>query len=124
MYAEDVSPIDIDCTCQCCKPLDQGGLGITRAFIHHLAAKETAGAHLLVWPRMLHTRAELVNRLTLHNVHYLLSLMRAARTAIVEDRYPGFVRRFFADIYGSNPKEYPAWAVTALRMVNIDLELR
>jgi queuine tRNA-ribosyltransferase catalytic subunit len=45
-YAEDFTPVDDDCTCTCCRSKDQGGLGITRAFIHHLAAKETVGAHL------------------------------------------------------------------------------
>lgn len=35
-----------ECTCSCCLPSDKGGLGISRAYIHHLAAKETVGAHL------------------------------------------------------------------------------
>lgn len=45
-YAEDFRPIEDDCACPCCRPAEQGGLGITRAYIFHLAAKETVGAHL------------------------------------------------------------------------------
>ncbi|KAI9682714.1 MAG: hypothetical protein M1829_006701 [Trizodia sp. TS-e1964] len=103
-YATDFSPIEAGCSCVCCKPTDQGGLGIKKAFIHHLASKETAGAHLL----------------TIHNVHYLLSMMKLARTAIIEDRYPAFLRQFFARLYDTKDK-YPAWAVTALSSVGVDL---
>lgn len=60
-------------------------------------------------------------RLTLHNVHYLLALMKSARTAIIKDQYPQFIKDFFAKIYGSNSCKFPAWAVTALRKVNVDL---
>lgn len=79
-------------------------MGITRAFIHHLAAKETVGAHLL----------------TMHNVHHLLSLMASLRAAIVEERFPGFVQDFFKSYYANAPA-YPPWAVKALQKVNIDL---
>jgi queuine tRNA-ribosyltransferase len=47
--------------------------------------------------------------------------MRSARAAIVADRYPDFVRRFFGDLYGSDRTKFPEWAVTALRQVNVDL---
>ncbi|KAL8649476.1 MAG: hypothetical protein Q9226_005565 [Calogaya cf. arnoldii] len=45
-FATDFSPVESHCTCKCCRPVTEGGLGITRAFIHRVAAKETAGAHL------------------------------------------------------------------------------
>jgi queuine tRNA-ribosyltransferase len=104
MYATDFGPVDPDCQCTICRPREEGGLGITRAYIHHLASKETVGAHLL----------------TMHNVHYLLNLMRLAREAIIEDRYPQFVKDFFAGLY-PNKDDYPQWAINALRTVNIDL---
>ena len=47
-YAEDFSPIEPYCGCMCCRAVDDGGLGVTRAYIYHIAAKETAGAHLYV----------------------------------------------------------------------------
>ena len=54
----------------------------------------------------------------MHNVHYLLSLMGSARQAILEDRFPAFLREFFGTLYGT---DYPEWVVTALRGVGVDL---
>jgi queuine tRNA-ribosyltransferase len=47
-YAADASPIEPGCDCVCCRDVDQGGLGITRAYIHHVTGKETPGAHVFV----------------------------------------------------------------------------
>ena len=49
-FANDFTTIEADCTCPCCRPNEEDGLGITRAYIHHVASKETAGAHLCVLP--------------------------------------------------------------------------
>nr|KMM68664.1 queuine tRNA-ribosyltransferase [Coccidioides posadasii RMSCC 3488] len=103
-FANDYRPVEEGCKCTTCRPKSEGGLGVTRAFIHHLASKETAGAHLL----------------TMHNVHYLLSLMNSARQAIIDDRYPAFCREFFGKLY-SNRSDYPDWAVNALQKVGVDL---
>ncbi|CRG92794.1 queuine tRNA-ribosyltransferase [Talaromyces islandicus] len=103
-FANDFAPIQQDCTCPCCRPKSAGGLGITRAFCHHLVAKETVGAHLL----------------TMHNVHYQLSLMNSIRQAILDDRYPAFLLDFFDKYYGSRQNS-PQWAVDALRGVGVDL---
>lgn len=102
-YANDFSPIAGDCLCTCCRSTADGGLGISRAFIHHVAAKETAGAHLL----------------TMHNVHYLLNLMDRIRQALLEDRYPAFIKEFFGKLY--DKKDFPKWAIDALRGVGVDL---
>lgn len=103
-YSEDFGPVDEDCSCTVCRPKDDNaGLAISRAYIHHLAAKETVGAHLL----------------TMHNVHWMLSLMRRARQAIVEDRYPDFAKKFFEDYFGD--KGAPGWAVEAMKGAGIDL---
>ncbi|KAL1598721.1 hypothetical protein SLS60_007862 [Paraconiothyrium brasiliense] len=104
VYSTDFGPIEEGCKCTCCRPTDDGGLGITRAYIYHVTAKETAGAHLL----------------TMHNVHYQLNLMKLIREAILEDRYPKFLRTFFAKLYDDKSK-YPAWAVSALKGVGVDL---
>lgn len=85
--------------------MSSGGLGLTRAYIHHVAAKETAGAHLL----------------SIHNVHYLLDLMRRIREAIIADRYPQFLKAYFGTLYAGDKSKYPAWIVEALRGVNVDL---
>lgn len=105
MYAADFGPIEDGCGCPCCRPVEEeGAMGITRAFVHHNAAKETVAAHLL----------------TLHNVWYQLNLMREAREAIIADRYPAFVKQFFANLYPDR-SNYPAWAVDALKGVGVDL---
>lgn len=60
-------------------------------------------------------------RLTQHNVHYMLKLMGHVRQAIIEDRYPAFLRQFFSNIYAGDKTKYPEWAVGALRGVGMDL---
>ncbi|KAK5991141.1 Queuine tRNA-ribosyltransferase catalytic subunit [Cladobotryum mycophilum] len=102
-YATDFGPIEPGCGCMCCREGD-GGMGITRAFIHHNASKETVAAHLL----------------TIHNVWYQLELMREIRKAIIEDRFPAYIRQFFAWRH-ADKTEYPDWAVEALKRVNVDL---
>lgn len=71
------------------------------------------------------TRGEIadlvVRRLTMHNVHYLLSLMGKVRAAIIADRYPDFLRAYFSKAYGGDMTRAPTWAVTALREVGVDL---
>lgn len=59
--------------------------------------------------------------LTIHNVHYLLNLMKNIRQAIMEDRYPAFIRQFFSNIYQGDKSKYPKWAVGALHGVGMDL---
>ena len=43
------------------------------------------------------------------------------REAILQDRFVGFVRGFFADLYQGEVGRVPEWAVSALRGVGIDL---
>ncbi|MCJ1253715.1 hypothetical protein MMC24_001527 [Lignoscripta atroalba] len=105
VYSEDFVPIELGCGCVCCRSTDEGGLGITRAYIYHVAAKETAGAHLL----------------TMHNVHYLLNLMNDVKTAIIEDKYPEFIQAYFNRLYGGDTSKIPQWALTALRGVGVNL---
>lgn len=56
----------------------------------------------------------------MHNVHYLLNLMKRARAAIMEDRYPMFLKEFFGKLY-DDKRDFPEWAVMALRGVGVDL---
>lgn len=104
-YAHDFGAIEEGCACTCCRPRSEGGLEITRAYIHHIAAKETAGAHVL----------------SIHNIHFLLNLMSGIRTAIIEDQYPAFLKIYFSTLYASDKSKYPQWAVDALRGVGVDL---
>ncbi|RKF64529.1 Queuine tRNA-ribosyltransferase catalytic subunit [Erysiphe neolycopersici] len=118
-YELDFNPLEVGCKCICCRPkentnhqntqdedvISSSGLGVTRSFIHHIVAKETVGAHLL----------------TLHNVWYMLNLMGTIRQAIIDDCYPQFIKKFFADLYQSDQTKYPTWAIEALRGVGVDL---
>ncbi len=64
----DPRPLDPDCTCSTCRRF-------SRAYIRHLfAADEVLGLRLL----------------SLHNVHFLVSLMRAAQLAIAEGSFNGW----------------------------------
>ena len=58
--------------------------------------------------------------LTIHNVWYQLQLMREIRQAIIEDRFPAYIREFFAGLY-EDKTQYPEWAVDALKVVGVDL---
>ncbi len=96
IFAQDFRPIDDQCSCSTCARY-------TRAYLHSIATVETVACNLL----------------SIHNVAYQLRLMRAVRESILEGTFPPFVRNFMSAMYPD--KIYPAWAVDALRSVNIDL---
>ena len=64
-YRMDISPIDPQCDCYCCR-------NFSRSYIHHLfKAKEMLGGHLL----------------TIHNARFMVRLMETVRKSIAEDRF-------------------------------------
>lgn len=78
-YARDFSPIDSECSCYACK-------NYTRAYIRHL----------------IHTNETFGLRLTsIHNVHFLLDIMRDVREAIRNDNLLDYREAFF-ERYGYN----------------------
>jgi queuine tRNA-ribosyltransferase len=74
-YARDDKPIDLHCTCPVCTQ------GYSRAYIHHLVKQNEMLAGIL---------------LSLHNIYFLLDLMRRARAAIVDGCYSDFVDAWMA----------------------------
>jgi len=67
--ATDIQPIDVACRCHTCQ-------NYSRAYLHHLfVTQEITGMRLA----------------TIHNIHFMLELMRGARTAILEDRFESFL---------------------------------
>ena len=64
---------------------------------------------------------------TQHNVVFEARLMGGARDAIMEDRFPAYVRDFFdryfraADKNNKTTITYPRWCIDALCSVSIDL---
>ena len=74
----DESPIMADCSCYTCR-------NFSRAYLRHLyMAKEILSSRLN----------------TLHNLHYYCDLMRRARSAIEEGRWPEFRDQFLATYRG------------------------
>jgi len=72
-YARDRRPIQEDCACYACRTF-------SRAYIRHLLrAKEMLGGQLL----------------TIHNLHYLMTLMAAMRDAIRNDTFDEFAAGFW-----------------------------
>ena len=79
-WADDRSPLDPECGCSTCARYSKGALR------HFFISKEATSVVLL----------------TLHNLHYFLSLMRGAREAIMAGRY-----REYRDRMQSNRKLGP-----------------
>jgi len=73
-FAEDFGPLDPKCDCYTCK-------NYTRAYLRHLIkADETFGLRLT----------------TIHNLHFLVNLMKQVREAIMNDALLDFRDEFFA----------------------------
>jgi queuine tRNA-ribosyltransferase len=74
-YRNETGPADETCACPTCR-------NFSRAYLHHLQrVNEILGARLN----------------TIHNLHYYLSLMREARTAIEDGRFEAFRQEFSRD---------------------------
>ncbi len=74
VYADDSAPIDGGCACYVCA-------NYSRAYLRHLyRSGEILASRLNTW----------------HNLHYYLSLMADARSAIAEDRFTQFRQEFYA----------------------------
>lgn len=77
-FAEDFAPIDPHCDCYACK-------NYTRAYIRHLIkSDEIMGGRLL----------------SIHNIRFLERLAADIRSAIYEDRYDEFRKKFMAQYEG------------------------
>jgi len=95
--ALDFRPIDDHCKCYVCGHY-------TRAYLHSLSPRDgSVGSQLL----------------TLHNIEYLVTLMKRTRQAILDDEFPSFVQRFMLDLYPD--RQYPTWSKDALHHAGIDL---
>ncbi|ETO30795.1 queuine tRNA-ribosyltransferase [Reticulomyxa filosa] len=93
----DFAPIDDTCTCSTC-------LHYTRAYLHTVATKESTAASLL----------------TVHNIYYLLNLMKQMRTHIQNGSFHSFVKEFMHNMFPNGPKTYPTWCIAAFHTVGID----
>ncbi|GFY67199.1 queuine tRNA-ribosyltransferase catalytic subunit 1 [Trichonephila inaurata madagascariensis] len=95
-FAKDFRPIDENCKCPTC-------VRYSRSHIYHIIRKETAACHMI----------------STHNVAHQMNLMKSIRESILEDRFPKFIDDFMIQMFPN--KDYPSWAVDALKAVNIHL---
>ena len=83
-YAEDDRPLDEGCSCYVCR-------NYSRGYIRHLLkAGEILGQRLT----------------TYHNLYFLVQLMKNARKAILEDRFPEFKEEFVKNYTMGNSSEW------------------
>ncbi len=70
-FAQDFAAVDENCGCYTCK-------NYSRAYLHHLFKESELLALRLA---------------SIHNVHFIQSIVKGAREAILEDRFAGFKKR-------------------------------
>ena len=97
-FTGDTSVLDDDCTCQACSG------GYSRSRLQQLFK---AGNPLAI------------QLLSLHNITYMMRLVREMREAILENRYPDYCRSFVRQHF---PKgDTPQWVRDALAAADIQL---
>lgn len=72
-YSRDYNPIDPECDCYACS-------NFSRAYIRHLIKADEILASVLT---------------SIHNLKFLIDLMKKIRKAILEDRFPDFKQNFY-----------------------------
>ena len=78
MYKADFSPLDENCDCYCCR-------NFSKAYLRHLInCNEILGAELL----------------SIHNITFLLNLVKNARQAIEQGNFLQFKAEFYSNYYG------------------------
>ena len=78
-FARDPKPIEESCQCYTCQ-------NFTRAYIRHLIAAKEALASTLI---------------SIHNLYFLIDLMKQSRKAILEDRFQSFAQSFLNNYKGT-----------------------
>jgi queuine tRNA-ribosyltransferase len=74
-YERDFTPLDSNCNCYTCR-------NYTRAYIRHLyATREILASRLCTW----------------HNLYFLVNLMKEARQAIIDGKFPEFRENFMVN---------------------------
>lgn len=99
----DNTIIQPGCQCQPCRE------GITKGRLHSLLKANNPIA---------------VELITQHNIAYMMNLVRSMRQAILEDRFPNYVRSFIRSQFPGKDKggeDCPAWVVDALGAAGISL---
>ena len=59
--------------------------------------------------------------ISLHNVHYLIHLLRGLRTAVINETAEAYAIDFFTNYYRDAPEGVPGWIRNALAECQISL---
>jgi len=59
--------------------------------------------------------------LSIHNVHFLIYLLRGLRQAVLEDRAEAFARDFFRNYYRDAENGIPQWIRDACEVAGVQL---
>ena len=96
-YATDFGPISEGCTCYTCK-------NYTVAYVSQLFKKDSTAIQLL----------------SIHNIHFLIHMLRDLRTAVLEDRAEAYTIDFFKNYFRDDG--VPQWVKNALKECDIIVE--
>ena len=99
-YAEDFGPISVDCDCYTCK-------NYTRSYIQSNFSNKTNNCAMQL--------------ISLHNVHYLIHLLRGLREAVFNDTVEAYAVSFFTNYFRNNKDGVPIWIKNALQECQITL---
>merc|ERR1712012_860897 len=102
--ANDFGPIEHGCGCSTCATY-------TRAVLHTVVAKESTAASLI----------------TVHNLHFMMTLLHEMREAIGAGTLPSWIRKFLTELFPTakpSPCAHcpPRWVRSALASVNIETD--
>lgn len=98
IYADDFGPISEGCQCYTCK-------NYSRSYIQKMFFNQTDNSSMQL--------------LSLHNVHFLIHLLRGLRQAVIEDRVESYARDFFINWF--EQEGVPDWVKNAMAECNISL---
>ena len=92
-YSEDFGPISEGCTCYACQ-------NYTRSYIQSNFANKTNNAAMQL--------------ISLHNVHYLIHLLRGLREAVINDTAEAYAIDFFTNYFSQEENGIPQWIRRAM----------
>ncbi len=82
IYKQDFTPLDPQCDCYCCK-------NFTKAYLRHLVnSNEILAGQLL----------------SIHNIHFLLNVVKGARQAIIDGNFLEYKNEFYSNYYKNGKK--------------------
>ena len=88
-YRDDFNPIEENCACYTCSPR-HGGASYTRAYLAHLFRGKEMLAGTLA---------------TVHNLYFIINLVKKMRQAILDDRFFDFKDEFLYNYSQFNDQE-------------------